>query len=52
MFLKRIFEHVTLLVMGAVLATAKRTVTSDLRVIGRGYDQSFQNYHHVLNLAQ
>lgn len=52
MFSKRIFEHVKLLVVGAILAPGKRTVTSVLQVMGRSQDQSFQNYHRVLNRAQ
>jgi DDE superfamily endonuclease len=51
-FSKRIFEHVKLLVVGAILAPGKRTVTSVLRVMGRSQDPSFQNYHRVLNRAQ
>ena len=52
MFSRRIFEHMKLLVVGAILAPGKRTVTSVLRVMGRSHDQSFQNYHRVLNRAQ
>lgn len=52
MFSRRIFEHVKLLVVGAILAPGKRTVTSVLRVMGRTQDPSFQNYHRVLNRAQ
>lgn len=51
-FSKRVFEHMKLLVVGAILAPGKRTVTSVLRVMGRSHDQSFQNYHRVLNRAQ
>jgi hypothetical protein len=51
MFSKRIFDHVKLLVVGAILAPGKRTVTSVLRVMGRSHDQSFQNYHRVMNRA-
>jgi hypothetical protein len=52
MFSKRIFEHVKLLVVGAILAPGKRTVTSVLRVMGRSQDPSFQNYHRVMNRVQ
>ena len=52
MFSKRIFEHVKLLVVGAILAPGKRTVTSALRVMGKSHDRHFQNYHRVLNRAQ
>jgi DDE superfamily endonuclease len=43
---------VKLLVVGAILAPGKRTVTSVLRVMGRSHDPSFQNYHRVMNRAQ
>jgi hypothetical protein len=49
LFSKRIFEHVKLLVVGAILAPGKRTVTSVLRVVGNGDDWHFQNYHRMLN---
>jgi DDE superfamily endonuclease len=49
---QRIFEHMKPLVVGAILAPGKRTVTSVLRVMGRSHDQSFQNYHRVPNRAQ
>jgi hypothetical protein len=49
---KRIFEHEKLLVVGAILAPGKRTVTSVLRVMGNSQDRSFQNYHRVLNRVQ
>ena len=40
------------LLVGAVLATRKRTVTSALRVMGLSDDTSFARYHHVLNRAE
>jgi hypothetical protein len=49
---KRLFEHMKLLVVGAILAPGKRTVTSVLRVMGSSHDQSFQNDPRVLNRAQ
>jgi DDE superfamily endonuclease len=49
---KRIFAHVKLLVVGAILAPGKRTVTSVLRVMGGSPDLSFQNYHRVMHRAQ
>ena len=39
------------LLVGTVLATRKRTVTSALRVMGLSDDASFARYHHVLNRA-
>jgi hypothetical protein len=35
-----------------MLAAGKRTVTSVLRIVGRGNEQRFQNYHRVLNRAR
>jgi hypothetical protein len=51
MFSKRVFEHVKLLMVGAVLAPGKRTVTSVLRVMGKRDDRHFQHYHRVLSRA-
>jgi DDE superfamily endonuclease len=51
-FSKRVFEHAKLLIVGAILAPGKRTITSMLRVMGRGNDESFQNFHRVLTRAQ
>ena len=39
MFSKRIFEHAKLLVVGAILAPGKRTVTSVLSVMGKNHAQ-------------
>jgi hypothetical protein len=49
---KRIFAHVKRLVVGAILAPGKRTVTSAWRVMGSSHDRPFQHYHRVLNRAQ
>src|SRR5205814_3747402 len=38
------WEHVLVLVMGALLATGKRTVTSCLRVTGRSEAANFASY--------
>lgn len=48
-FSQRVFRHVQVLVVGAILAPGKRTVTSALRVMGLSHDTHFQNYHRVLN---
>jgi DDE superfamily endonuclease len=39
------------LLLGAILAPGKRTVSSVLRVLGAGQAPRFQNYHRVLNRA-
>jgi len=50
-FSERIWDWIQDLVMGAILAPRKRTVTSALRVMGLGQEKQFQNYHRVLNRA-
>ena len=52
LFSKRVFEHARLLMVGAILAPGKRTVTSILRVMGLGDTPHFQTYHRVLNRAK
>jgi hypothetical protein len=46
------WEHVLVLVMGAMLATDKRTVTSCLRVTGRAEAANFASYRQILNRAR
>lgn len=52
LFSRRVFGSVKLLLVGAILAPGKRTVTAVLRVLGKSADAHFQNYHRVLNRAQ
>ena len=42
---------VEVLVVGAILATGKRTVSSVLRVMGLSQDRNYAKYHHVLSRA-
>lgn len=49
LFSKRVFPHATVLLMGAILAPGRRTVTAALRVMGLAQDAGFQNYHRVLS---
>lgn len=51
-FSKPIYEHVKVLIVGAILATGKRTITSILRVTGKAQETNFTNYHRVLNRAK
>jgi hypothetical protein len=51
LFSKRVWAHVQVLLMGAILAPAQRTVTAALRVVGLGESPHFQRYHRVLNRA-
>jgi DDE superfamily endonuclease len=52
LFSKRVWEHAQVLVVGALLAPGKRTVTAVLRVMGLSQEARFQKYHRVLNRAQ
>jgi hypothetical protein len=51
LFSERVWEWVKILLIGAILAPGKRTVTAALRVMGLSDDVQFQNYHRVLNRA-
>lgn len=46
------WEHVLVLVMGALLAPGKRTVTSCLRMTGRAEAANFATFHQILNRAR
>lgn len=48
-FTKPVFRHVQVLIQGAMLSPASRTVASALRVMGLSEEKNFQNYHRVLN---
>jgi hypothetical protein len=50
-FSERVWGWALELLLGAILAPGRRTVTRILRVIGRGQEPQFQNYHRVLNRA-
>jgi len=52
LFSKSVWEHAKVLLVGAMLATGKRTVTACLRVMGKSDEPHFQNYHRVLNRAE
>lgn len=49
---KRVWEHAQVLLVGALLAPGKRTVTAVLRVLGLAQEVHFQTYHRVLNRAR
>ena len=51
LFSKRIWEHAKLLLIGAILSPAERTVAAALRVMGLRWEKHFENYHRVLNRA-
>lgn len=52
LFSRRVWQRVLILVVGAILAPGKRTVSAVLRVMGLEQDRHFQNYHRVLNRAK
>src|SRR4029453_8537344 len=52
LFSKRVWEHAQVLIVGALLAPGKRTVTAVLRVMGLSQEGQFQKYHRVLNRAR
>lgn len=51
-FDKRTWIKAKVLLMGAILSTGKRTVTSALQIMGHGNDEGYAKYHHVLNRAR
>ena len=51
MFQAKTWLKARVLLVGTVLATRQRTITSALRVMGLSDDASFARYHHVLNRA-
>ncbi|MDQ2787835.1 MAG: transposase [Chloroflexota bacterium] len=51
LFSKRVWLHAQVLLAGALLAPAQRTVAAALRVMGLGQTPHFQRYHRVLNRA-
>ena len=51
LFSKRVWQHVQILMLGAILAPGQRTVTATLRIMGLSAEKHFQNFHRVLNRA-
>jgi len=50
-FRETTWEHALVLLVGAILTPAKRTVTAALSVMGLRQEAQFQSYHRVLNRA-
>jgi len=50
-FSRPVWQHVKVLMTGAVLAPGQRTVTAILRIMGRSAASDYQIYHRVLNRA-
>src|ERR671921_2235884 len=51
LFQQRSWRHAQVLLVGAILAPGRRTVTSILRISGLCRERRFVNYHRVLNRA-
>ncbi len=51
LFFQRSWQYAELLLLGAILAPGKRTVTSLLRISGLARERRFVNCHRVLNPA-
>jgi hypothetical protein len=52
LFSKSVFQHVQVLVAGAILAPGRRTVSSALRAMGLDQHKRFHRYHRVLSRAR
>lgn len=51
-FSDRVWMWAQELLIGAILAPGKRTVTAVLHVLGLKDERQYQNYHRVLNRAK
>ncbi len=51
LFSKRVWRHAQVLLVGAILAPGRRTVSSTLRAMGLDQERRFHRYHRVLNRA-
>jgi hypothetical protein len=51
LFSKRVWQHVQVLLAGAILTPGTRTVSSALRAMGLEQEKQFHRYHRVLSRA-
>src|SRR3954451_8104103 len=51
LFSPRVWSHAQVLLVGAILAPAQRTITAALRVTGHAQVRQFHRYHRVLSRA-
>lgn len=51
LFSKPVWKSAVVLLVGAIVAPGKRTVSAVLRALGREHEVHFQNYHRVLSRA-
>ena len=52
LFSRRVWPHVQVLLMGAILTPGKRTVSSALHAMGLSQEERFHRYHRVLSRAR
>jgi hypothetical protein len=52
LFTSPTWHNAQVLLLGALLAPGKRTVTACLQILGLGGEEDFQRYHRVLNRAK
>jgi DDE superfamily endonuclease len=52
LFSKRVWQHAQLLLVGAILAPGRRTVSAALRAMGLNRFERFHRYHRVLSRAR
>jgi hypothetical protein len=52
LFRSSVWGYAQVLLLGAILAPGKRTITAVLHIVGLGNEKHFQNYHRVLNRAR
>jgi hypothetical protein len=52
LFSRRVWRHAQVLLVGAILAPGRRTVSSALRAMGLGPEKRFHRYHRVLSRAR
>ncbi len=49
LFRSSVWDYAQILLLDAILAPGRRTVSSVLWIVGLGSERNFQNYHRVLN---
>ena len=52
LFSKRVFRHAQLLLVGAILPSGQRTLSSALRAMGLDQHERFHRYNRVLSRAR
>ncbi len=52
LFSKKVFKHVSVLVLGSLLTVGRRTICSALRTVGLAEERQFHKYHRVLSKAK